>query len=53
MCLRVMERRAKLLGLDAPQKIAPTNPSGENEFHSMSDEELLEIARGVVQGADV
>lgn len=26
--LRVMERRAKLLGLDAPTLIAPTNPDG-------------------------
>ena len=27
-----MERRAKLLGLDAPTKIAPTNPEGDEEF---------------------
>jgi hypothetical protein len=26
--LRVMERRSKLLGLDAPAKIAQTNPDG-------------------------
>jgi|SRR5579885_2219835 len=26
--LRIMERRAKLLGLDAPAKVAPTDPSG-------------------------
>lgn len=26
--LRVMERRAKLLGLDAPSKVAPTTPDG-------------------------
>jgi hypothetical protein len=27
--VRIMERRAKLLGLDAPTKIAPTDPTGE------------------------
>lgn len=26
--LRIMERRAKILGLDAPTKIAPTTPDG-------------------------
>ena len=30
--LRIMERRAKLLGLDMPTKIAPTDPSGESSF---------------------
>jgi hypothetical protein len=30
--LRIMERRAKLLGLDAPTKIAPTDPTGEKTY---------------------
>lgn len=30
--LKIMERRAKLLGLDMPTKIAPTDPSGEESF---------------------
>jgi hypothetical protein len=30
--LKIMERRAKLLGLDMPTKIAPTDPSGEKAF---------------------
>lgn len=30
--LKVMERRAKLLGLDMPTKVAPTDPSGERQF---------------------
>ena len=30
--LKVEERRAKLLGLDAPAKIAPTDPAGEREY---------------------
>ena len=29
--LRIMERRAKLLGLDAPTKVAATNPNGDKE----------------------
>lgn len=28
-CLRIMERRAKLLGIDKPTKVASTDPSGE------------------------
>lgn len=28
-CIKVMERRAKLLGLDKPTKVANTDPSGE------------------------
>ena len=30
--LRIMERRAKLQGLDAPSKIAPTSPDGIEQF---------------------
>lgn len=33
--LRVMERRAKLLGLDKPTKISPTDPSGQNSAPSV------------------
>lgn len=29
--LRIMERRAKLLGLDAPAKVSQTDPTGERE----------------------
>lgn len=40
--LKVMERRAKLLGLDAPNKIAQTNIDGtEDRFDHMSEEELM------------
>jgi len=49
--LRVMERRAKLLGLDAPQKIAPTDPSGENPYLSASDDELRALAAKIAAGA--
>jgi len=42
--LKIMERRAKLLGLEAPTKIAPTDPSGEHEFHLSEDERIRRTA---------
>lgn len=30
--VKLMERRAKLLGLDAPTKVAPTNPNGDKAY---------------------
>jgi len=47
--LRIMERRAKLNGLDAPQKIAPTDPTGENPFLTMSDTELRAMAAQILE----
>lgn len=45
-CLRIQERRSRLLGLDAPTKIAPTDPTGEHEYHELTDTERTErIAR--------
>lgn len=39
--LAIEKRRAALLGLDAPVKVAPTDPSGEKSFSLvLSDEEL-------------
>jgi predicted transcriptional regulator len=40
--LKIMERRAKLLGLDSPQKIAPTSLDGLRPFNHMdlSEEEI-------------
>ena len=32
--IRVRERRAALLGLDAPQKVAPTSPDGSKPFEA-------------------
>lgn len=51
--LRIMERRAKLLGLDTPQKVAPTNPAGDSPYqlriHDMNAKErqarILELTR--------
>ncbi|MGV7222960.1 MAG: hypothetical protein ACQ9MH_15700 [Nitrospinales bacterium] len=39
--LKIMERRSKLFGLDAPNKIAQTNIADtEDKYSQMSDEEL-------------
>lgn len=39
--LRVMERRARLLGLDAPTKIAPTDPTGQEEYGNDIKQQLI------------
>ena len=49
--LRIMERRAKLLGLDAPTKIAPTDPTGEHEYRDLSDNERLEQISRILDAA--
>lgn len=38
--LNIMRRRAKLLGLDAATKVAPTDPTGEKSYANMSYEEI-------------
>lgn len=38
--LKIMERRAKLLGLDGPIKIAPTDLTGTKEY----DENSVEVS---------
>jgi hypothetical protein len=40
-CLRIMERRAKLLGLDRPTLIANTDPSGTREASRVLDKDVL------------
>jgi len=49
--LRIMERRARLLGLDAPTKIAPTDPTGEHEYRDLSDNERLEQIQRILDAA--
>ena len=36
--LKLSERRAKLMGLDAPTKVAPTNPDGDGPYAPPSTE---------------
>ena len=38
--LSTVERRCKLLGLDAPTKVAPTNPEGTKPYQAMSEDEV-------------
>lgn len=47
LVLKIADRRARLLGLDMPVKVAPTDPSGEREwrYEKMSDAELIMEAR--------
>lgn len=39
--LKVMAQRAKLLGLNAPELFAPTDPTGKNEYTGLSDGERI------------
>lgn len=43
---RCIERRCKLLGLDAPAKVAPTDPTGDKPYDPITDtERAARIAR--------
>lgn len=42
-CLAIMNRRARLLGLDAPTKVAPTTPDGNNTYTSNIDYSKLTV----------
>jgi hypothetical protein len=50
-----IDRRIKLLGLDAPIKVAPTNPAGDKPWDGMTDEEkatrLIAVVRAAQQKA--
>ncbi len=45
--VKCLEREARLLGLDAPTKIAPTDPTGQHEYQGMSDDELVARLREI------
>lgn len=38
--LGIQDRRAKIIGMDAPQKVAPTNPEGTEAYKGMTDGEM-------------
>lgn len=48
VAMQCVERRCRLLGLDAPQKIAPTDPSGDSPWgvaaEGLTDEQLEALA---------
>jgi hypothetical protein len=53
--LKIMERRSKMLGLDAPQRFAHGGddkgpPIGLMPMQSMTDEELMRLAQGLPPG---
>jgi hypothetical protein len=43
--LRILERRARMLGYDAPAKVAPTTPNGEKPWSmdGLSPEEITQV----------
>ena len=41
--LKIMERRARLLGLDAPAKVAPTSPDGEAPYDPLQAVQELDV----------
>lgn len=45
--LRIMERRARLFGLDAPTKVAPTTPEGTEPYPLQDVRERLAVLFGV------
>lgn len=51
--VKIMDRQAKLLGLDSPSKFAPTDPTGEHEYKGGGLSSLLENVNKVDQGGDV
>jgi predicted transcriptional regulator len=49
--VKLLERRAKLNGLDGVVKIAPTTPDGDNPYRPMSDEEMAEALADIFKAA--
>jgi len=46
-----IDKRLKLFGLEAPQKIAPTDPTGEKPYQIMDDNELEKRLVAIVNGS--
>lgn len=51
--IKIGERRAKLLGLDAPAKVAPVNPAGDKPYqpHDVSPAQIAERVLELVERA--
>lgn len=47
VALKIMERRAKLNGLDAPTKVAPVTPEGDKEYGSDAHDDLSRKLTGL------
>lgn len=48
--LRLMDQRAKYLGIYTPVKIAPTNPDGTGPYEGKTDSELVAEFESIVNG---
>lgn len=51
--IKIMDRQAKLLGLDSPSKFAPTDPTGEQEYKGGGLSFLLENTNKAEPDGDV
>ncbi|QVL32333.1 hypothetical protein KIH39_26460 [Telmatocola sphagniphila] len=49
MVLKCIDRRLRLLGLDAPQKFAPTTPDGTEPYDQLSTEDLIARRQAIVE----
>lgn len=49
--LDIEKRRAALLGLDAPVKVAPTTPDGSKPYEGLTNDELTRRLRAVLGGS--
>ena len=47
-----VEQRCKILGLNAPQKVAPTDPTGTREYAPLTDADRL-TAKGDLKAAEI
>lgn len=46
---RIIDQRCKLLGLNPPTKIAPTDPEGVNPYQGVSDAQLMALFQQMAQ----
>lgn len=49
--LRIMDRRARYLGIDAPTKVAPTDPSGDKPYEPLTDKERVFRVAAILDAA--
>ena len=49
--LKIQARRAALLGLDAPTKVAPTDPTGERGYEALTDAERAARLASILEAA--
>ena len=53
LALKCSAARRALLGLDAPTKISPTSPDGEQSYHAHVMMELMRLTEGAQEGPQV